>query len=106
MQFSRDKDGAPLAVAEGKEEEQALANFLQGDVQDDDIIGKELLDMADEVARGALGRYEFNGNVHELILSDDEAIIRNSLDDKDDTEQRIPLADFRRALSGWLTFIG
>jgi len=35
MQFSRDKHGAPLAIAEGKNEEHALANFLQGDVQDD-----------------------------------------------------------------------
>ncbi len=106
MQFSRDKHGAPLAVAEGKDEEQALANFLQSDVQDDNIIARELLDMADEVARGALGRYEFNGNAHELTMKHDEAVIRNSMDDKDDTEQRIPLADFRRALSGWLTFIG
>ncbi len=102
MQFSRDKDGAPIATGEGKQ--RVLADFLQSDIQDDAIIARELLEMADEVARGALGRYEFTGNAHELTLRESGATLVES-HGGDDRGVEIPLADFRRALSGWLTFI-
>jgi hypothetical protein len=83
---------------------QMVGDYLEADVQGCPETAIELLQAIDRVlAREAL-LWEGTGNAHYLRLAGDEAVIENIwLEDLPTC--RIPLTDFRCAVSGWLEFI-
>ncbi len=102
MQFHRDTEGAPIATDDN--DQAILANFLQSDIQDDLIIGQEVLDMIKLINAGRLGNYEFSGNAHLLSINARQATITLADDEKTEA-QTFPLETFRRAVNGWLAFL-
>lgn len=100
MRFFRDQNG--IATAEG--EPALLANFLQGDIQDDAQTARQLLERIDLILNAGSGRCEFSGNAHEVEIDARRTTIELA-DDEDEERAHLPTQDFRQTLSAWLTFI-
>lgn len=99
---SADRAGASSgADAEAGE---LLARFLESDVQGNLQHARELLHTIDRVEAGRLAAWSETGNAHTLKLSPAGAVLE-SLYDEAAPDQRLPLAELRRAVAGWQEFL-
>lgn len=102
LQFHWDDDGSPRA--HGKGQAQALAGFLESDLQDSPAAAREVLRALDRVESGHAPSWERTGNAYTLTLSPKGATIQD--EQAEDAEPHsIPLAALREALSGWVSFL-
>jgi uncharacterized protein YacL (UPF0231 family) len=102
IHFHWDDDGSPRARAKGRG--QALAGFLESDLQDSPAAAREVLHALDRVESGHAPSWERTGNAYTLTLSPQGATIQD--EQAEDAEpQTLPLADLREALSGWASFL-
>jgi len=108
MEFKREDDGSLLAIAD--DEERLLAIFLQSDIQDDLVVGKEISAMIEKVIQEKYVNYEAIGNACQLTLSKSQACIKPLLETGSENAEVelfcLPLAAFSRALNDWLSFAG
>lgn len=100
MKFRRDSEGA--ATASATSEHLLLANFLQGDLQEDVVTASEVLDQARRVVRHERERYEFIGNAHQLSVTRSQVTLEALNDEL--TEDCQP-EFFIQKLEQWLEFI-
>ncbi len=74
--------------------------FLVMDIQQSPQWAEELLKQVDAVASGALPTWERIGNAYRLELSANGALIEDLVDETSPA-YRVPLAEFRAAVSAW-----
>ncbi len=96
LDFYRDESGHPCAQGD----DQRLATFLETDCQSSIEVCEELLRLLD--SESAAG--EFIGNAHHVDIASKTVTIEATAD-PDAPDRRISRAEFRRAISGWLSFI-
>jgi uncharacterized protein YacL (UPF0231 family) len=102
IHFHWDDDGLPRARARGRG--QALAGFLESDLQDSPAAAREVLHALDRVESGHAPSWERTGNAYTLTLSPQGATIQD--EQAEDAEpQSVPLAALREGLSGWIQFL-
>lgn len=102
LDFYRDEAGDPRARAgRGRE---ALAHFLESDVQGSAAFGLEILAAVDAVAEGRLREWTRTGNAHTLVLSPEGAAIEPDFDEETEAGL-LPLADLREAVTRWIEFL-
>lgn len=102
LEFYRDEAGDPRARA-GRDRE-ALARFLESDVQGSATLGLEILAAIEAVAEGRLPEWTRTGNAHTLVLSHEGAAIEPDFDEESETGL-VPLDDLREALTRWIEFL-
>jgi hypothetical protein len=83
---------------------EALAQFLESDVQGSAAFGLEILAAIEEIAEGRLDEWTRTGNSHTLILSPEGATIEPEFDEDLDTGL-VPLADLGEAVTRWIEFL-
>ncbi len=102
LEFYRDEAGDPRARA-GRDRE-ALARFLESDVQGSVASGLEILGAIEAVAEGRLSDWSRTGNAHTLILSPEGAAIEPDFAEQCDAGF-VPLSDLREAVTRWIEFL-
>lgn len=102
LEFYRDEAGDPRARA-GRDRE-ALAQFLESDVQGSSAFGLEILAAIEAVTEGKLREWTRTGNAHTLILSSEGAAIETDFDEEGDSGL-LPLDDLREAVTRWIEFL-
>lgn len=102
LDFYRDEAGDPRARASRGWE--ALAHFLESDVQGSAAFGLEILAAIDAVAEGRLREWTRTGNAHTLVLSPEGAAIEPDFDEETEVGL-LPLADLREAVTRWIEFL-
>ena len=107
LELYRDEAGDPRARADRDRE--ALAHFLESDVQGSTASGREILEAIDAVAEGRLKEWTRTGNAHTLVLSAEGAAIEADFEDEKDDEESeadlVPLAELREAVARWIDFL-
>ena len=78
-----------------------VAAFLVMDIQQSPQWADELAMQVDAVAAGALPKWERIGNAYRLELAADGAVIEDLVDETSEA-QRLPLSEFREAVSAWI----
>lgn len=100
--FYRDQAGDPRAEIRGAE--RLLGDFLESEVQDAAVVGRELLQRAAAVAAGREPAWEQSGNAHTIRCQPDGIIL--SADFSDDTPPlRLGHDRFQDMLRRWLEFL-
>jgi uncharacterized protein YacL (UPF0231 family) len=102
LEFYRDEAGDPRARA-GRDRE-ALARFLESDVQGSAAFGLEVLAAIEAVAEGRLREWTRTGNAHTLVLSPEGAAIEPDFDEETEAGL-VPLPDLREAVTRWIEFL-
>jgi uncharacterized protein YacL (UPF0231 family) len=102
LQFHWDDDGSPRA--RGKGHGQALAGFLESDLQDSPAAAREVLHALDRVESGHAPTWERTGNAYTLTLSPAGATIQDEQVDGAGPHA-VPLPELREALAGWVAFL-
>lgn len=100
LELYRDEAGDPRARA-GRDRE-ALAQFLESDVQGSTASGREILEAIDAVAEGRLPEWTRTGNAYTLVLSAEGAAIEADFKDE---AALVPLADLREAVTRWIELL-
>ncbi len=102
LEFYRDEAGDPRARA-GRNRE-ALAHFLESDIQGSATFGLEILAAIEAVAEGRLREWTRTGNAHTLVLSEEGAAIEPDYDEEAEPNL-VPLSDLREAVTRWIEFL-
>jgi uncharacterized protein YacL (UPF0231 family) len=102
LEFYRDEAGDPRARA-GRNRE-ALAHFLESDIQGSTAFGLEILAAIEAVAEGRLREWTRTGNAHTLVLSEEGAAIEPDYDEESEAGL-VPLDDLREAVTRWIEFL-
>ncbi|HYU35083.1 MAG TPA: YacL family protein [Thermoanaerobaculia bacterium] len=104
LEFYRDEAGDPRARAVPAGGSEALARFLESDLQGSAASGLEILAAIESVAEGRLPEWTRTGNAHTLILSPEGAAIEADFADDGDAGL-VSLADLREAVTRWIEFL-
>lgn len=104
LEFYRDETGDPRARAIADRDREALAHFLESDVQGSAAFGLEILAAIEAISEGRLREWTRTGNSHTLTLSSEGAAIEPDFDDEIDSGE-ISLSDLREAVTGWIEFL-
>jgi hypothetical protein len=104
LEFYRDETGDPRARALAGQDREALAQFLESDVQGSAAFGFEILEAIEEITEGRVEEWTRTGNSHTLTLSPDGAVIEPELDEEIEPGL-VPLADLREAVTRWIEFL-
>jgi uncharacterized protein YacL (UPF0231 family) len=102
LEFYRDETGDPRARA-GRNRE-ALAHFLEGDVQGSAAFGLEILAAVEAIEEGRIREWTRTGNAHTLTLSPEGATIEPDFDEEIETGI-VSLFDLRDAVTSWIEFL-
>lgn len=102
LELYRDEAGDPRARADRDRE--ALAHFLESDVQGSTAAGREILEAIDAVAGGRLQEWTRTGNACTLVLSAEGAAIESDFDEESEAAL-VPLSDLREAITRWIEFL-
>ncbi|HYX24868.1 MAG TPA: YacL family protein [Thermoanaerobaculia bacterium] len=102
LEFYRDGAGDPRARGKGRDE--ALASFLEGDLQGSGKQGRAILRAIDRIEAGRLDRWETTGNAYTLTLSPGGASLVNEIDETAQPVE-LPLALLKEAVAGWTAFV-
>ena len=102
LEFYRDEAGDPRARAERDRE--ALAHFLESDVQGSATFGLEILAAIEAVTEGRLSEWTRTGNAHTLVLSAEGAAIEPDFHEESEAGL-VPLDDLREAVTRWIEFL-
>lgn len=102
LEFYRDESGDPRARA-GRDRE-ALARFLESDIQGSVTFGLEILAAIEKVLEGRLREWTRTGNAHTLVLSPEGAAIEPDYSEEGE-QDLVPLADLREAVTRWIEFL-
>lgn len=102
LEFYRDEAGDPRARA-GRDRE-ALAHFLESDVQGSAAFGLEVLAAIEAVAEGRLDEWTRTGNSYTLVLSPEGAAIEPDFDEESEGGL-VSLGDLREAVTRWIEFL-
>jgi uncharacterized protein YacL (UPF0231 family) len=102
LEFYRDEAGDPRARADRDRE--ALAHFLESDVQGSAAFGLEILAAIEAVTEGRLREWTRTGNSHTLVLSEEGAAIEPDFDEESETGI-VSLSDLREAVTRWIEFL-
>ena len=102
LELYRDEAGDPRARAgRGRE---ALAEFLESDIQGSTASGREILEAIDAVAEGRLPEWTRTGNAYTLVLAPEGAAIESDFEDEGEVDF-VPLAELREAVTRWIEFL-
>lgn len=104
LEFYRDEAGDPRARAVAGRDREALAHFLESDVQGSAAFGLEILAAIEAVAEGRLPEWTRTGNSHTLTLSPEGAEIEPDFDDPLGSGL-VPLSDLGEAVTRWIEFL-
>src|SRR5436305_2620540 len=104
MQLEFYRDGAGDPRARGKGQGEALASFLEGDLQGSAKHGRAILHAIDRIEAGQLDRWEVTGNAYTLSLSPARASLVNEIDETAKPFE-LPLAQLKEAVAGWTAFV-
>lgn len=104
LEFYRDETGDPRARAIADRGREALAHFLESDVQGSAAFGLEILAAIEAISEGGLREWTRTGNSHTLSLSAEGASIEPDFDDEIDSGE-ISLSDLREAVTSWIEFL-
>jgi uncharacterized protein YacL (UPF0231 family) len=102
LEFYRDEAGDPRARA-GRDRE-ALAHFLESDIQGSAAFGLEVLAAIEAITEGRLGEWTRTGNSYTLLLSPEGAAIEPDFDEESEAGL-VPLDDLREAVTRWIEFL-
>ena len=102
LEFYRDEAGDPRARA--SRDREALARFLESDVQGSAASGLEILAAIEAVAEGRLREWTRTGNAYTLVLSPEGAAIEPDFDEESEAAI-VALADLREAVARWVEFL-
>ena len=102
LEFYRDEAGDPRARA-GRDRE-ALAHFLESDVQGSAAFGLEILAAIEAVTEGRLDEWTRTGNSYTLVLSPEGAAIEPDFDEESEAGH-VSLDDLREAVTRWIEFL-
>jgi len=97
-------DETGLPRARGEINQEALASFLECDIQRDKDLLMELLKQTKQVTDKKNPRYEAKGKAHRIIINQDEVII-DPLYDPGIIPSQISHIQFITILSRWLSFL-
>jgi uncharacterized protein YacL (UPF0231 family) len=103
LEFYRDAAGDPRARCKGAAGE-ALARFLESDLQGSVKHGREILRALGRVEAGKLGHWEKTGNAFTLTLSPDGATLVDEAEEETEPVE-IPLARLKEAVADWTAFV-
>lgn len=104
LEFYRDETGDPRARAVAGRDREALAQFLESDVQGSAAFGLEILAAIEAIAEGRLGEWTRTGNSHTLILSPEGATIEPEFDEEIEPGL-VSLTDLGEAVTRWIEFL-
>jgi len=104
LEFYRDETGDPRARARAGRNREALAHFLESDVQGSAAFALEILAAIEAVSEGRLREWTRTGNSHTLTLSGEGAAIEPDFDEEIDAGI-VPLSDLREAVTSWIEFL-
>jgi uncharacterized protein YacL (UPF0231 family) len=102
LQFFWDLEGDPRALCAPPCE--AVAGFLESDIQGSTALGREILRAIERVRSGRLDAWETTGNAYTLSLTADGATIQSELDDEAEPCD-LPLSQIRDAVADWIAFL-
>jgi uncharacterized protein YacL (UPF0231 family) len=102
LELYRDEAGDPRARADRDRE--ALAQFLESDVQGSTATGREILEAIDAVAEGRLREWTRTGNACTLVLTAEGAAIEPDFDEESEADL-VPLTELREAVARWIEFL-
>lgn len=102
LQFYRDDAGDPRVRCEGPGE--AVAGFLESDLQGSVESAREVLRALDAVESGEIPDWDRTGNAYTLTLTPEEATFWNEMDE-DAEPYALSLAEARRAVADWVAFL-
>ena len=105
MQLEFYWDGAddPRARCHGPGGE-ALAGFLESDIQGSGRHARELLRNLDRIEAGRLAHWETTGNAYTLTLSPEGATLVSETDE-DAEPLELSLEDLKEAVADWMAFV-
>jgi hypothetical protein len=92
-----------VRASAGRDRE-ALAQFLESDVQGSATSGIEILEAIEEVAGGRRYQWTRPGNSHTLVLTPEGATIEPELDEEAESGL-VSLDDLREAVTRWIEFL-
>jgi uncharacterized protein YacL (UPF0231 family) len=104
MQLEFYWDAAGDARARCKGPGQAVAGFLESDLQDSTSAAHEILRALDEVESGRAPSWERTGNAHTLTLSPKGASVQDENDDNA-KPYHLSLPALREILADWVSFL-
>lgn len=104
LEFYRDEIGDPRARAVADRDREALARFLESDVQGSAASALEILAAIEAVAAGRLREWTRRGNSHTLFLAPDGAAIEPDFTDAGDSGL-VSLSDLCDAVTCWIEFL-
>jgi uncharacterized protein YacL (UPF0231 family) len=104
MQLEFYWDAAGDARARCKGPGQAVAGFLESDLQDSTSAAHEVLRALDEVESGRAPSWERTGNAHTLTLSAKGAAIQDE-NDEDAKPYHLSLPALREVVADWVSFL-
>jgi len=104
MQLEFYWDAAGDARARCKGPGQAVAGFLESDLQDSTAAAHEILRAVDDVESGRVPSWERTGNAHTLTLSPRGASIRDE-NDEDARPYHLSLPALREVVADWVSFL-
>jgi uncharacterized protein YacL (UPF0231 family) len=104
MQLEFYWDAAGDARARCKGPGQAVAGFLESDLQDSTSAAHEILRALDEVESGRAPSWERTGNAHTLTLSPKGASLQDENDDNA-KPYHLSLPALREILADWVSFL-
>lgn len=93
------------ACARGPQSEKILMTFLETDVQSDDHICHDLMEDITAIEAKAAESREFNGNAHNVNISQDGITITPQGDTASVDTYTTGLKHFREILEDWEAFI-
>lgn len=104
LEFYRDEAGDPRARAVAGRDREALAHFLESDIQGSAAYGLDILDGIEAVTNGRVLEWTRTYNAHTLTVSLDGALIEPEFDGESEPGL-VPLPDLREAVTRWIEFL-
>ncbi|RTZ98111.1 MAG: hypothetical protein DSY89_09975 [Deltaproteobacteria bacterium] len=94
------RDDTGLLRARTADKDQALAVFLETDIQEDTALVAELLKQIKLLKKGKKKRYQSSGNAHTVTLTPKTATLESLYDDEA-PRYRLKLSHFQDVLTRW-----